>query len=49
MTECKTIEEAQSVPGVIHIEGGPPYIAYVQGDELPDHCKTEAADEGAPK
>ena len=41
MTECKTLDEALSVPGVIHIEGGPPYIAYQDGDKLPEHCKVE--------
>ena len=42
MIECKSLEEALAVPGVIHIESGAKVIAYVAGDELPDYCKTDA-------
>jgi len=41
MTECKTLEEALRVEGVVHIEAGGVVRAYVKGDELPAHCKVD--------
>ena len=38
MIECKTIEEAMAVEGVVHIESGEVVIAYQAGDKLPAHC-----------
>lgn len=42
MKICQTPEEAQTVPGVVHIEvDGERVIAYEAGDKLPDHCKSD--------
>lgn len=43
--ECKTLEEAIAVDGVIHIESGAKIIAYTAKDVLPMHCKVA---QGAP-
>lgn len=37
--ECKSLEEAQAVDGVVHIEAGAKIIAYTKADALPNHCK----------
>ncbi len=42
MIECKSIEEARKVKGVVHIEVGSPVRAYVSGDDLPAHCKSDS-------
>ena len=41
MRECSSVEEAQAIPGVIHIESGKRILAYEAGDELPGHCCNE--------
>ena len=42
MKKCKTLDEALSIPGVVHVEVGKNKItAYVAGDELPAHCKPD--------
>ena len=45
MIVCKSLKEARAVDGVVHIEVLPEdagAIAYQFGDELPDHCKSDA-------
>lgn len=37
MITCSTLEEAQALPRVIHIEVGAQIHAYVEGDDLPGH------------
>lgn len=39
MITCETLEEAQTVEGLIHIESGADgIVAYQQGDTLPENC-----------
>ena len=49
MIECQTLAEAREVPGVIHIECGEKFTAFLPGDTLPSYCKVEdpgVAEEG---
>ena len=43
MIICQTLEQAQKVPGVIHIEVGAQIKAFQQGDALPLHCTMDPA------
>lgn len=42
MKICDTIEQAQRVPGVIHIEAGAQIVAYQAGDTLPAYLLAPA-------
>lgn len=46
MIECKSIEEARKVEGVMHIELGNPVKAWQRGDVLPRHLIVDPASEG---
>ena len=47
MITCKTLEEAQAVEGVFHIDREDEYkwIAYQAGDALPEHLTDGLTDE----
>lgn len=46
MIECKTLEEALKVEGVVHVELGSPVKVWQRGDELPQHLIVDPVPEG---